>query len=280
MRKAPAKLLFGTAGVPHSAAARSTEAGSERVAELGLGCMEIEFVQRVSMGPKTAESVRAVAERLGISLSAHAPYYINLNAHEPEKQAASRQRILQTARIAWLCGAQDIVVHAAFNMGDPPPKVYETVKRHLRELIAELRAEGNQVRIRIELMGRPSQFGSLDEVLALSAEVEGVAPCLDFAHMHARTGAFNSYDEFISILKRVEERLGRPALDDLLVHVSGIAYTKQGERQHLVFKESDFRYQEFVEALKDCKAKGSIICESPNLEEDALLLQQTYRALS
>jgi len=28
--------------------------------------------------------------------------------------------------------------------------------------------------------------------------------------------------------------------------------------------------------LKDYDAQGMVICESPNLEEDALLLQETY----
>jgi len=45
-----AGLLFGTAGIPRSARAKTTIDGIERIAELGLGCMELEFVQGVKMG--------------------------------------------------------------------------------------------------------------------------------------------------------------------------------------------------------------------------------------
>jgi len=38
-------LVFGTGGVPRSAESPSTTSGIERIAELGLGGMEIEFVR-------------------------------------------------------------------------------------------------------------------------------------------------------------------------------------------------------------------------------------------
>ncbi len=274
-----AGLLFGTGGTPHSAKTKSTISGIERIAELGLGCMEIEFVQGVRMGEAGARQVAETATKLGVKLSAHAPYFINLNARESEKIKASQERILQTARIASLCGANSIVFHTAYYLGDPPEKTYSAVRKHLGEVMNQLRRENNRVWIRPEILGKPSQFGTLDEVFNLCTELEGVAPCIDFAHWHARTGGFNSYQEFASILQQVKERLGRAALDDMHIHVSGIAYGKKGEIKHLKLKESDFQYAELLQALKDHDAKGTVICESPNLEEDALLLQATYNTL-
>jgi deoxyribonuclease-4 len=64
------------------------------------------------------------------------------------------------------------------------------------------------------------------------------------------------------------------------IHVSGIKYGKHGESKHLNMAEADFNYKDFIRALVDNKVKGMVICESPNLEEDALLLQQTYRETS
>jgi len=274
-----AGLLFGTGGTPHSAQTSSTISGIERIAELGLGCLEIEFVQGVRMGEAGARQVAETATKLGVKLSAHAPYFINLNARESEKIRASQERILQTARIASLCGANSIVFHTAYYLGDPPEKTYSAVRKHLGEVMNQLRRENNRVWIRPEIMGKPSQFGTPDEVFDLCTELEGVAPCIDFAHWHARTGGFNSYQEFASILQQVKERLGRAALDDMHIHVSGIAYGKKGEIKHLNLKESDFQYAELLQALKDHDAKGIVICESPNLEEDALLLQATYNTL-
>ena len=126
-------------------------------------------------------------------------------------------------------------------------------------------------------MGKISQFGSIDELLGLSVELNGVAPCIDFAHWHARTGKNNSYNEFTGILSRIEKRLGRNGLDNMHIHVAGIAYGSRGELKHLNLQDSDFKYRELLRALVDFKVGGILICESPNLEGDALLLQDTYR---
>ena len=274
------ELLFGTAGVPISAKLRSTEAGIERIAELSLGCMEVEFVQGVRMSPKVAVSVGELAARKKVVLTAHGPYFINLNAVEPEKVNMSKERILQTARIAALFGAKSITFHAAFYLKSTPAETYATVKKHLQEVVNILRKEGNKVTISPEVTGKPSQFGTLEEILQLSSEIEGVAPCIDFSHWHARTGQANSYQEFLDSLDQVERKLGRQGLDNMHIHLSGIAYGTKGEIKHLMLPDSDFKYAELLKALKEREAKGVIISESvPYLEKDALLLQQTYQAL-
>jgi deoxyribonuclease-4 len=270
-----ADLLFGTGGTPHSAKTRSTVDGINRIAELGLGCMEIEFVQGVRMGEGSARLVAEAATTGKIKLSAHAPYFINLNAHEPEKIKVSQNRLIQTARIAAICGAESVAFHAAFYLGHSAEETYNNVRKYLEEVLAQLRQENNHVRLRAEVMGKHSEFGTLEELLDLCTELEGLSICIDFAHWHARTAKFNSYPEFGSILRQIEQRLGRAALDDMHMHVSGIAYGQKGEIKHLNLKESDFRYIELIKALKEHDVKGLVICESPNLEEDALFLQTT-----
>jgi len=272
-------LLFGTAGVPPSSKSHATESGIERVAELGLGCMEVQFVRGVKMNERMAREVGEVAKKCAVKLTAHAPYFINLNAHEKEKVADSQERLIHTARIASLLGTVGVVFHAAFYLNDSPSVVYARVKRTLEETVQQLRAAGHHVLLRPEITGKGSQFGSLEEVLNLSAEIEGVAPCIDFAHLHARTGRFNSYEEFIAILKQVEERLGRQALDQMHIHFSGIQYGGKGEIKHLNLRESDLHYLELLSALREFEVKGVIICESPDRERDALLLQETYNSL-
>ncbi len=274
-----AGLLFGTAGIPGSTKIKSTQSGIERVAELGLGCLEMEFVRGVRMSEASAHLVAETAARVGVKLSAHAPYFINFNSHEPEKIRASQRRLLQTARIARLCGAESVVFHAAFYLGDPPEKTYNTLKKYLKETLAQLKEENNSVCIRPEIAGKVSQFGTVAEIVDLCDQLEGLAPCIDFAHWHARRGGFNSYREFVLVLRQIEQKLGRAALDNMHIHLSGIAYGGKGEIKHLNLKESDFRYAELLAALKDGDVKGIVICESPNREEDALLLQATYNAL-
>jgi deoxyribonuclease-4 len=128
--------------------------------------------------------------------------------------------------------------------------------------------------------GKPSQVGSLEEILAWSAALEGVAPCIDFSHHYARSGGrFNRYGDFAAMLERVRERLGRGALDRLHVHVSGIEYGPRGERRHVPLRDTRFRWPELLRALKDLRVSGWVVCESPAMEDDALRLQRAYRRL-
>jgi len=272
-----AELLFGTGGTPLSSAKpRNIINGIKRIAELGLGCTELEFVYGVRMNDAEAAQVASTARRFKVRLTAHAPYYINLNAHEHEKLISSQDRLLQTAHVASICGASNVTFHTAFYMKDSPEEVFARVKQILSGVAAEIRRENQFLWLRPELMGKVSQFGSLEEILNLCSEVQGLAPCIDFAHLHARTGKFNSYYEFKSVLALTERRLGRTALDNMHIHLSGINYTRNGETMHLNLRESDLKYYELLQALKERDVKGVVICESPNLEEDALHLQETY----
>jgi len=272
-------LLFGTAGVPISVQDRSTETGIKRIKELGLGCMEIEFVRGVHMNMAKASNIRKVAEQEGIGLTVHAPYFINLNSAESEKVSASKQRILNSARIGALAGAKSVTFHPAYYMGKTSEEVYQKVKEALLEITDTLRNEKIQIDIRPETTGKGSQFGTLDEIINLSQEIQGVKLCIDFSHLYARDiGKWNSYTEFMDILNRVEAELGSSALKDMHLHVSGIEYTPKGERRHLVVQDpgNKFNYKELIYALRDKEAEGFLICESPNLEEDALLFKKIY----
>ena len=108
------KLLFGTAGVPKSTKGTSTLSGIQHIAEIGLDCLEIEFVQGVKMGSDTAKKIREEAKKLNVKLSVHAPYFINLNSAEIGKILASQERILSSARLAEQCGASGVVIHLGF----------------------------------------------------------------------------------------------------------------------------------------------------------------------
>lgn len=278
MAIAPRGLLFGTAGVPLSAADDSSLAAIERIKALGLDCLEIEFVKGVKMGLDTARKVREKAAALGVRLSVHAPYFINLNSEDPGKRLSSQEKLLHTARVGAACGAASVVFHAAFYGKDSPEKTYAAVKGELKTLLSIVRTERLPIILRIETMGKRSQFGSLDEVLGLCQEVDGLQPCLDFSHLYAREGKVNSYTDFHRVLSKVARKLGPRALRNVHIHIAGIHYGDKGEIKHLNLEEADFRYDEWLQALRDLAVEGLVICESPNLEEDALMLKKLYLA--
>ena len=271
------ELLFGTAGIPISTAERNTLNGISRVKELGLGAMELEFVHSVNISEELAPQVMEAAKKHGTVLTCHGQYYMNLNSREVKKQKATVERILKAARIADMCGGWSLCFHAAFYMGMEKEAVYNTVKNALKEVSRTLRDEGNRIWIRPETTGKGTQFGDLDELLRLSEEVEGVMPCVDFSHFHARTnGKYNTYEEFSQILQSIEKCLGKKALQEMHMHLAVIAYGEKGEKHHLNLKESDLKYRELAKALKDFGVKGVLISESPNIEDDTLLVQKTF----
>jgi len=275
------RLRFGPAGIPLALTKnRGAVEGVRKTAELGLDAMELEFVYGVRMPPTTAADVKSVAREVNVSLTAHGPYYINLNSKEKEKVEASLKRILDTARVAHAAGAFSITFHAATYMKDPPGKVYDKVKECIREIVRMLGEEGVEVWVRPETTGKASQFGSLQELVQLSKEVEGVLPCVDFAHIHARTGGkCNSQEEFAEILSYLENELGRECLDNMHIHISGIEYTEKGEQNHVNLEESDLKYTDLIEVWREFDVKGVVISESPNLEGDAILLKKLYYKL-
>src|SRR3989344_2576656 len=273
----PTELRFGTAGIPIGAACAGTAAGIRFVNQLGLGAMELEFVRSVNISEEKAPAVKKAAEDNDVLLTCHGQYFINLNSNENKKIEESKARILKAARIANLCGAWSLCFHAGFYMGGDPSAVYEKIKAGLKEITEILRNEGNSIWVRPETTGKGTQFGTVQEILKLSAELDNVMPCVDFSHLHARAnGKENTYEEFCKTLWEIEKALGRKGLDNMHMHLSGIAYGEKGEKNHLVLKESDMNYEDLLKALGAFKAKGAIICESPNIEQDALLLKQVY----
>lgn len=274
------RLLFGTAGIPNSTPKKNNPIeGIRRIHELGLDCMQLEFAHGVRMKEEVSSGLRKVSYELGIPLTSHGPYYINLNAREQDKIDSSVERIIQTAKISDLCGAESMTFHAAFYMKDSPYDVFDLVEKSMNVIEERLSRLDIEIELRPELTGKTSQFGSLEELVSLTRQVNSCLPCLDFSHLYARTKENNSYEEFCSVLGHIGEQLGRTQLDNMHIHISGISSNSKGDLKHLNLDESDFNWRELIKALKDNDCKGYIICNSPSLEDDALKMKEYYNSL-
>ena len=249
----------------------------EHLASLGLLALELGWVQSVRVSEGTCEAIRAAADAADVAISVHAPYYINLNADRGE-WPRSRKRLMDAARYGRMAGATDIVFHPGSYFGAPPEKVLKKALPRLLGCIEELRNQGNPVRLRPETMGKSAMLGSLDDALAMSAAVEGVEPCLDFAHLHARPGdgSMNDAESWRRVLSRYREVLGTESLRRLHIHLSGIEYGPKGERKHVPLVDSDLDLVPLMRCLVEAGCGGRILCESPVMERDALLMQQTW----
>ena len=239
--------------------------GVQKVAELGLDCMEVEFTYGVRMNLKTAQAVGSLAKELGIILSVHAPYYINLASDEKEKYDASRLRILDSCEKAHAMGARKVVFHAGFYQKRTAGQTYDLIKKAITGIQKSISRKGWPVKLCPEITGKPSQFGSLAELLKMKKET-GCGITVDFSHLYARQQGEIDYAKIIAKLPK-----------KFHAHFSGIEYGDKGERKHIRTTKTFF--EPLARALIQRQANITIISESPKPYEDAIMMKKLIKKL-
>jgi len=262
------RLYIGPSGPPVDAdKAGGALAALDKCVEHGWSTMELSFVYDVFLKPLDAEKVAEHARELAFPLSAHGSYYINLASLEKQKIGASRSRILQAAERVAQAGGHSVVFHSAFNTGRESLEVTAIVIEQLRKVEAELKERDVKVWLRPELTGKPTQHGDVEELIKVANAVEMSLPCIDWAHLHARTGGgFNSYDEWCEVLDRLARGIrNKNVLQRMHMHLSGIEYGARGEKRHIPLATCDLRYKELMQALKQAGVCGTLAVEAPEL---------------
>ncbi len=284
-------MLFSTAGIPFSSKKPGMAAGLAEVRALGLGACEWEFVRGVRFNPSHAKEVGETAKRERVSLSCHAPYFLNLLSDEPKKKSYSHHLILESARMlngAIAAGAPcgegggRVVFHAGYYLKKPPAQATAEMREEFKFLLEKKKEERLRVVFAPELTGKPSAWGSLDELCELCSEfsLEDFNPCIDFAHYLARGNSLKTAADYEKIFDALKRSLGAEALLSLHCHFSGIRFSEKGEINHLPISASAPPFAPFAEALRKKRCGGTIVCESPNNETDALEMQRAYSAYS
>ena len=257
-------IVLGPAGSP----VPSTREGIAAVNSLGLGAMEVAFTHGVRMRNETADELREINEQHHIALSIHAPYYINLLSDDRKIVSASKQRILDTCERAHHMGASPVVFHVGYYGTHAPTIAQQRAEEAVGELVATIERNAWNVTLAPETSGKQSQYGSLDEIVRLSAAT-GCTFCVDIAHLFARNGGTVDYTTIFDMVGK------RP----LHVHFSGIAFGPKGERHHLVLGEGGPDFRSFAHALLARRVSATIISESPVTWKDSLTMKQIIEEL-
>ena len=271
------RIRFGPAGIPAQCNGTGTLDGVKCCAELGLTAMEMEFVRGVRMKEELARAVGAEAKKFDISLSSHAPYYINLCSIDEEKAANSRRHIYEAATATFYAGGRITVFHSGYYQDFTREEAYKIAKKNLQETEEKLKQEGIECILGAETVGKRSQFGGLNEVIKLAQEIETVQPVIDFSHLVAR-GDFQLKTEadYKKLFDLLEKELG-----DYVKHFHGhfqeVNYSDKGELNHLKLGSNDEPpYKPFMKMLAENGYSGTIISESPIIELDALKMKEEY----
>lgn len=250
--------------------------------EMGLDAFEYQCGQGVRVTDASAAALRASAEKFGITLSLHAPYFISLSSIEPEKRDKSIDYILQSAAAAKKLGAERIVIHSGSCAKISREEALNLAKDTLlRARKAAVEQGYEDIIFCPETMGKFNQLGNLEEVLELCALDDSFLPTVDFGHLNARTlGEVNSKEAFEHILDVIGNRLGSDRLKRFHSHFSKIEYTQNGgEKRHLTFEDELYgpKFEPLMELIAKKNLAPTFICESAGTQDvDALAMKNSY----
>lgn len=245
-------IRFGPAGLGSTKTALAT---LEQYAKKGLRACELAFVHNVYIKQESdAHAIGAKARELDISLSIHAPYYVNLSAEEKVKRDATKQRILDCCKVAHWLGGATVVFHPGY-YGKDKEKSYQLVKEGINEMLAQVKKRKWNALLAPETMGKVNVFGSLDEIARLVKDT-GCAFCIDFAHLLARDKSVD--------YERVKKLFPGQKWH---VHFSGIVYGDKGEKHH-----KPTETEEWKQLLRNLPIEKdiTIINESPVCIDDSV----------
>jgi deoxyribonuclease-4 len=272
-------IYLGPAGVPISSEDYSTLGGLRRVAELGLNSMEVEFVRGVSMRNEMADEVGKLAKELGILLSVHCPYFINLCSADKQKLEASKKRILDSVERAYHMGARIAVFHPGYYVSLTPEAAFEAVERACADMLDRMKSMGIKgVALGHETTGKISAFGTLDELVQLCKRVRGCAPVVDFSHLYARAAGKIDYAEVFEKLKPLRPK-------HLHSHFTSMEWTPAkipgygNERRHIPIKFNKPPFEPLAKEILKRKLSITLISESPVLELDSLEMKRVFEKL-
>ena len=158
-----------------------------------------------------------------------------------------------------------MVFHAGFYQKKTAVQTYRLIKKAIVELQEKISKNRWKVKLCPEITGKPSQFGSLAELLKLMKET-GCGICVDFAHLYARQQGEIDYTQ---ILKKLPKSFH--------AHFSGIAYGEKGERKHL--KTTKKFFEPLAVALIKRNVNVTLINESPQPHKDAAMMKRVVSAL-
>ena len=276
--------IFGPAGSAEnfSKLYKSSADMPKYLSELGLDAFEYQCGQGVRVSDSVGAALKANAEKYGITLSLHAPYFISLSSVEPEKRDKSIDYILQSAAAAKKIGAERIVIHSGSCSKISREEALSLAKDTLsRARKAAVEAGFGDIIFCPETMGKFNQLGNLEEVLELCRLDDSFLPTVDFGHLNARTlGKVNSKEAFAGILDSIGNRLGSDRLRRFHSHFSKIEYTEGGgEKRHLTFEDSLYGpdFEPLMELIAKKNLSPTFICESAGTQDiDALAMKRSY----
>src|SRR6056297_2814863 len=147
------------------------------------------FEMQMTYGPRTKKKkclkYKRLSKEFGIEITIHAAYYIVLTSKEDLKVKRSIETLKKTFELASILGAKKVVLHPGSLYGEDSDKPLKRFIDNVGKFFNEIGK--TKIKLFSETAGKVAQLGSIDEILKISNKVDNCFPCIDFAHVHART---------------------------------------------------------------------------------------------
>ncbi len=247
----------------------------------GLTAYEYSFGRGITLGDDMAREIGAECNKYGVSISVHAPYYINFATSTEELAENSYNYVLRSLEKLRLLGGNRIVVHTASCGKMTRQEAFELACKRLAILKDKLIEHGfDDMLICLETMGKSGQIGSYQEIVEMCKIYKNYVPALDFGHINAFTnGGIKGKDDYAKILDCLKDNLDEFRAKNFHVHFSKIEYTSKGEVRHLTLEDNVYgpEFEPFAQLCKERGLEPVIICESKEyMARDARILKQIY----
>jgi deoxyribonuclease IV len=273
-------VKFGPAGNPINYKGKTPSVCSY-INTIGLDAYEYQATYGVKISKQSALALKKNSNENDVLVSMHAPYYINLSSNKDDVIERSVKRLVQAAKASEWMGAYRTVFHPGFYTTYTPYEAMERCKNSIEKIQEALEALGvGDYILAPETTGKKSQLGDLDEIIEICSSFDHFEPTVDFAHIHARSGgSLNSKNEYNKIFQKLEDGLGLKSLHSHFTHVE---YTGTGERKHHGLENENYgpSIKPLLEEIVECGWNVTVICESPYIDHDALIMKGMYKNMS
>ena len=256
------------------------------------------FEAEMTYGPRTpiqnCQMMRNLSREFDIKISIHAAYYIVLTSSDKDKVARSIDMLKRTFELADIMGADVVVLHPGSLYKKTSGEVTEILRSNISDFFNQIGK--TDIGLFLETAGKKAQFGSVEEILSIANFIEGVHPCIDFGHVHARLGGGlrddEAIDDVFSVLaeNRVFDEGSR-----IHFHYTPIHYGLRGEIQHRkiddIYSQPDAitssdveqtgqlyfpRYNRIIENLARLSIPVTMISETHNSQEKGAMAMREY----
>ncbi len=278
------KIRFGTAGM--SDKMREDKLSYIQVSELltknGLLCYEYPFTHGTNITEEKCVELGEIFKVHNVSLSVHAPYFINLATNDDEKKEKTFGYLYNSMRKAKIMGADRVVFHPGSLTGQSREMAFANTLNNFKEFLQRIKdvEEVSGVFLCPETMGKHGQIGTVEEIAKLCELADIVIPTLDFGHINSFNGGSlkteQSFHEILDVFIKSQNK------KEIHVHFSKIEYGAKGEIKHLCFN-SDFKnfgpdYKIFVDSLKKYDVNIRVVCESAGMQDtDAKIMLDYFK---